>query len=62
MLARVKLLPEAIAMLDKFKDETRATLLAVQDYRVLRANMKSLRILAGMEADLVYHAGRHSVA
>lgn len=62
LLARVKLLPEAIAMLDKFKDDTRETLLPVQDYRVLRANMKSLRILSGMKADLVYHAGRHSFA
>lgn len=62
LLARVKLLPEAIAMLDKFKDDTRETLLPVQDYRVLRANMKSLRILAGLKADLVFHAGRHSFA
>lgn len=59
LLARVKLLPEAIAILNKFKDETRPTLFPVQDYRVLRANMKSLRVLAGMKADLVYHAGRH---
>lgn len=62
MLARVKLLPEAIAMLDKYKDDTRETLLPVQDYRVLRANMKSLRVLAGLTTDLVYHAGRHSFA
>lgn len=60
LLARVKLLPEAIAMLDKFKDDTRETLLPVQDYRVLRANMKSLRVLAGMKADLVFHAGNHT--
>lgn len=62
ILARVKLLPEAIAMLDKFKDESRGTLLPVQDYRVLRANMKSLRVLAGLTVDLVYHAGRHNFA
>lgn len=62
MLARVKLLPEAIAMLEKHKDDTRATLLPVQDYHTLRANMKSLRILAGLKIDLVYHAGRHSFA
>lgn len=62
MLARVKLLPEAIAMLDKYKNDTRETLLPVQYYRVLRANMKSLRVLAGLKADLVYHAGKHSFA
>ena len=59
MLARVKLLPEAIAMLEKHKDDTRATLLPVQDYHTLRANMKSLRILAGLKIDLVYHAASH---
>ena len=61
-LARVKLLPEAIALLDKYKDESRETLLPVQDYRVLRANMKSLRVLAGIKTDIVYHVGRHSFA
>lgn len=62
LLARVKLLPEAIAILDKHKDDTRATLLPIQDYHTLRANMKSLRILAGLKIDLVYHVGRHSFA
>ena len=61
-LARVKLLPEAIALLEKYKDDSRATLLPVQDYRVLRANMKSLRVLAGIKTDIVYHVGRHSFA
>lgn len=59
-LARVKLLPEAIALLEKYKDESRETLLPVQDYRVLRANMKSLRVLAGIKTDIVYHVGRHN--
>ena len=61
-LARVKLLPEAIALLEKYKDDSRETLLPVQDYRVLRANMKSLRVLAGIRTDIVYHVGRHSFA
>lgn len=59
-LARVKLLPEAIALLEKYKDDSRETLLPVQDYRVLRANMKSLRVLAGIRTDIVYHVGRHN--
>ena len=58
----MKLLPEAIALLDKYKDESRETLLPVQNYRVLRANMKSLRVLAGIKTDIVYHVGRHSFA
>ena len=59
-LARVKLLPEAIALLEKYKDDSRETLLPAQDYRVLRANMKSLRVLAGIKTDIVYHVGRHN--
>ena len=47
MLARVKLLPEALAMLEKYKDPTRPTLLPPQEFRVLRGNMKSLRELLG---------------
>ena len=60
--ARVKLLPEAIALIDKYKDDTRETLLPPQHYRTLRANMKILRVLAGLETDLWYHMGRHSFA
>lgn len=60
--ARVKLLPEAIALIDKYKDDTRETLLPPQHYRTLRANMKILRVLAGLEIDLWYHMGRHSFA
>ena len=62
MLARVKLLPEALAMLEKYKDPTRPTLLPSQEFRVLRGNMKSLRVLSGISMDLVYHVGRHSFA
>jgi integrase len=62
MLARVKLLPEALAMLKKYKDPTRPTLLPPQEFRVLRGNMKSLRVLSGISMDLVYHVGRHSFA
>ena len=62
LLARVKLLPEAIALLDKYKDENRDTLLPPQHYRTLRSNMKILRVLAGIKSDIVYHAGRHSFA
>ena len=62
MLARVKLLPEALAMLEKYKDPTRPTLLPPQEFRVLRGSIKSLRVLSGISMDLVYHAGRHSFA
>jgi site-specific recombinase XerD len=60
--ARVKLLPEAIALLEKYKDDSRDTLFPVQHYQTLRSNMKSLRIMADISQDLVYHLGRHSFA
>lgn len=61
-LGRVKLLPEALALIEKYRDDTRATLFPPQDYHTLRANMKSLRLMAGLSQDLVYHMGRHSFA
>ncbi len=61
-LGRVKLLPEALALIEKYRDDTRTTLFPPQDYHTLRANMKSLRLMAGLSQDLVYHMGRHSFA
>ena len=60
--ARVKLLPEAIALIEKYRDDKRETLFPKQLYSTLRGNMKILRVLAGIESDIVYHAGRHSFA
>ncbi|GAB6120229.1 tyrosine-type recombinase/integrase [Dysgonomonas termitidis] len=62
LLARVKLLPEAIDLIKKYKDESRETLFPKQHYATLRSNMKGLRIMANLSQDLVYHAGRHSFA
>ncbi len=62
LLARVKLLPEAIALIEKYKDGSRQTLFPMQHYATLRSNMKGLRIMANLSQDLVYHAGRHSFA
>ena len=62
LLGRVKLLPEAISLIEKYQDESRETLFPVQLYATLRANMKGLAIMAGISTDLVYHAGRHSFA
>ena len=60
--ARVKLLPEAIALMEKYRDDKRETPFPKQLYSTLRGNMKILRVLAGIESDIVYHAGRHSFA
>lgn len=61
-LGRVKLLPEAIALIEKYRDDTRETLFPPQDYHTLRGNMKALRLMAGLSQNLVYHMGRHSFA
>lgn len=59
-LGRVKLLPEVITLIEKYRDDTRETLFPPHDYHTLRANMKALRLMAGLGQDLVYHMARHS--
>lgn len=60
--ARVKLLPEAIALIEKYKDENRDTLFPWQSPEMVKANMKGLRVMAGVKEPMTYHSGRHSFA
>ena len=60
--ARVKLLPEAIALIEKYKDENRDTLFPMQSHEMVKANMKGLRIMADIKEPMSYHSGRHSFA
>lgn len=60
--ARVKLLPEAIALIEKYKDENRDTLFPWQSAEMVKANMKGLRIMADIKESMSYHSGRHSFA
>lgn len=60
--ARVKLLPEAIALIEKYKDEERDTLFPWQSPEMVKANMKGLRVLADVKEPMTYHSGRHSFA
>ncbi len=60
--ARVKLLPEAIALIEKYKDESRETLFPFQSAEMVKANMKGLRIMADIKEPMTYHSGRHSFA
>ena len=60
--ARVKLLPEAIVLLEKYSDENRDTLFPLQSAEMVKANMKGLRVMAGIKEPVTYHAGRHSFA
>lgn len=59
-LSRVKLLPEAIALIDKYRDETRATLFPVISYDTLKWCLTSIKIKAGISGRLSYHMARHS--
>jgi len=60
--ARVKLLPEAIALIEKYKDENRDTLFPMQSADMVKANMKGLRVMADIKQPMTYHSGRHSFA
>jgi site-specific recombinase XerD len=60
--AHVKLLPEAIELLEKYKDEDRDTLFPYQTRETLQSNMRGIRALSGIKERVTYHSGRHSFA
>ena len=59
-LGRVKLVPEAIALIEKYRSNERKELFPMIHHPNLRRHMKGLRDLAGIKTDLVYHMGRHT--
>lgn len=59
-LGRVKLLPEAIALIEKYRSNERKELFPMIHHPNLRRHMKGLRDLAGIKTDLVYHMGRYT--
>ena len=56
----MKLLPEAIALIEKYRSNGRKELFPMIHHPNLRRHMKGLRDLAGIKTDLVYHMGRHT--
>ena len=60
--ASVRLLPEAITLIEKYRDDSRATLFPMIYHPNLRRHMKALAVLAGIKEDLCYHQARHSFA
>ena len=60
--ASVKLLPEALALIEKYHDDNRPTLFPIIHHPNLRRHMKSLAVLAGVSTSLCYHQARHSFA
>ncbi len=61
-LARIKLLPEAIALIEKYQDDTRDTLFPMIHNGTIKRNMQGIRILADIKGNLSYHMSRHSFA
>lgn len=60
--ASVKLLPEALALIEKYHDDNRPTLFPIIYHPNLRRHMKSLAVLAVVSSTLCYHQARHSFA
>lgn len=60
--ASVKLLPEALSLLEKYRDDTRETLFPIIHHPNMKRHMKALAALAGIKDDLCYHQARHSFA
>lgn len=60
--ASVKLLPEALALIDKYRDDDRPTLFPMIRYSNMKRHMKALTVLAGVSGSLCYHQARHSFA
>ena len=58
----MKLLPEALALLEKYRDDTRETLFPIIHHPNMKRHMKALAALAGIKDDLCYHQARHSFA
>jgi integrase len=59
---KAKDMPEAIALIEKYRDEDRDTLFPWQSAEMVKANMKGLRVLADIKEPMTYHSGRHSFA
>ncbi|WP_080904035.1 site-specific integrase [Parabacteroides sp. Marseille-P3160] len=58
-LCRVKLLPEAIGLIEKYRNKSRQTLFPKMEYNTLKWNLQSIRQMLDIPV-LTYHMGRHS--
>ena len=61
-LNRVKLLPEAIEIIERYSDENRDTLFPYMDYSKVQANIKIMRTALRINDSLSYHQSRHTFA
>ena len=60
--ATVKLLPEAVELIERYRDDERVTLFPMIYHPNLKRHMKALAALAGIKDDLCFHQARHSFA
>ena len=59
---RVKLLPEAIRLMERFHSDERETLLPYMKYKNYQTNLKALRLRAGILFPFTTHTARHTFA
>ena len=62
VLCRVKLLPEALQLMNKLHDESRDTLLPHINYMAYQSHLKALRLRAGIVLPFTTHTARHTFA
>ena len=62
VLCRVKLLPEALRLMNRLSDEGRDTLLPHINYMTYQSHLKALRLRAGIALPFTSHTARHTFA
>ena len=62
VFCRVKLLPEAIRLMEKLRSDQRETLLPYMKYKNYQTCLKALRLRAGISFPFTTHTARHTFA
>ena len=62
VLCRIKLLPEAIRIIEKYRSEERETLLPQMKYATYQSYLKALRLRVGIAFPFTTHTARHTFA
>ena len=61
-LSRVKVLPEAVAIIEKYLDKDRDSIFPYMAYSKVQANIKTIRTALMINDNLSYHQSRHTFA
>ena len=62
VLCRIKLLPEAIRIIEKYKNDERESLLPQMKYAIYQSYLKALRLRIGIAFPFTTHTARHTFA